>query len=54
MFVGVDVNDGESTYLDVYMEGTAPAWVAVGFTESPDMVRACVCCFQVYESLSSN
>ena len=50
VFVGIDTNDGESTYLDIYMEGTAQAWVAVGFSESQNMVCAYIfgLCASVY------
>ena len=38
-FIGIDTNAGESNYLDIYMEGDAAGWVAVGFSETSDMVR---------------
>ena len=38
-FVGIDVNEGNGGFLDIYMEGQALGWVAVGFTEEPNMVR---------------
>lgn len=28
-------------YLDIYMEARARAWVALGFSETPDMVSKC-------------
>ena len=37
-FVGIDINTGNDGVLDIYMEGQALGWVAVGFTETPDMV----------------
>ena len=37
-FAGVDTNEGNSDYLDIYMEGDAGAWLAIGFSDSPDMV----------------
>ena len=40
LFVGVDTNLGNTTYLDVYMEGTAQGWLAVGFSETADMVSS--------------
>ena len=40
LFVGVDTNLGDTTYLDVYMEGTAQGWLAVGFSETADMVSS--------------
>ena len=38
IFVGIDRNEGNSSYLDFYMEGEAMGWVAVGFSESSSMV----------------
>ena len=38
IFVGIDTNQGNSSYLDIYMQGNSQAWIAVGFTESPNMV----------------
>ena len=32
-------NTANSDYLDVYMEGTAAGWMAVGFSENQIMVR---------------
>ena len=32
-------NNEDSKYLDVYMEGTAAGWIAVGFSENQIMVR---------------
>ena len=39
MFVGIDTNSGDPGFLDIYLEGMADGWVAVGFTKSPNMVR---------------
>ena len=40
MFVGINsITRNSSAYLDIYMEGTADGWLAVGFTKSRDMVR---------------
>lgn len=39
VFVGVDTNAGDSNYLDIYLEGEADGWVAVGFSATPTMVR---------------
>lgn len=39
VFVGVDTNAGDSNYLDIYLEGEADGWVAVGFSTTPTMVR---------------
>ena len=38
IFVGVDTNAGDSNYLDIYLEGEADGWVAVGFSSSRSMV----------------
>ena len=38
IFVGIDTNSGNSGYLDVYLEGQADGWVAVGFSNTSDMV----------------
>lgn len=49
MFVGIDTNGNNRDYLDVYMEATAEAWVAVGFTKTPDMVcNVYMCAVQVW------
>ena len=39
VFVGIDTNAGDSDYLDIYLEGEADGWVAVGFTETANMVN---------------
>ena len=38
VFIGIDTNAGDPDFLDIYLEGQAGGWVAVGFTETPDMV----------------
>ena len=38
LFVGIDTNEGDSDFLDVYLEGSASTWVAVGFSTSNNMV----------------
>ena len=38
-FIGIDTNEGNSDYLDIYMEGASEGWIAVGFTETPNMVH---------------
>ena len=49
VFVAIDTNAGDPDYLDVYLEGAAGGWVAVGFTETANMVGrqiatfSCVC-----------
>ena len=37
-FMGIDTNEGNPFYLDVYLTAEIDGWVAVGFSESPDMV----------------
>ncbi len=39
IFVGIQVNSGDSNFLNFYIEGTAAAWLAIGFSETPNMVR---------------
>ena len=39
LFVGIDINKGSNSYLDIYMDGNAHGWVAVGFSDTPDMVH---------------
>ena len=38
LYVGIDTNTGDPEFLDIYMEGNAQGWVAVGFSETRDMV----------------
>ena len=38
VYVGIQSNEGNASYLDFYIEGDAKAWVAVGFTPTPSMV----------------
>ena len=38
VFVAIDTNAGDPDYLDIYLEGDADGWVAVGFTETANMV----------------
>ena len=38
VFVAIDTNTGDPDYLDIYLEGMAGGWVAVGFTETASMV----------------
>ncbi len=42
MFIGIDTNTGDNGFLDIYMEGTAEGWVAVGFSETANMVSCSV------------
>ena len=37
-FIGIDRNQGNSDYLDVYMQGSTQGWIAVGFSETRSMV----------------
>ena len=39
MYVAIDTNEGNDSYLDIYLEGSAEGWVGVGFGHSQDMVR---------------
>ncbi len=56
LFIGIDTNTGDNGFLDIYMEGTAEGWVAVGFSETPNMVskiivlyaRIVFVCFTVF------
>ena len=36
-FFAVQVNADNSSFLDLYMEGNANGWLALGFTTSPNM-----------------
>ena len=38
LYVGIDTNTGNAEFLDIYIEGNAQGWVAVGFSDSRDMV----------------
>ncbi len=48
LFIGVDINTGDNGFLDIYMEGTAEGWLAVGFSDTADMVSECVCSNKEY------
>ena len=37
-FVGISVNIGDPSYIDVYLSGLATGWVAVGFSPTNNMV----------------
>ena len=41
-FVGIDTNEEDPSFLDFYLVGKATGWVAVGFSETPNMVSATV------------
>ncbi len=59
LFIGIAINTGDNGFLDIYMEGTAAGWVAVGFSDTADMVSCwvgdshqcmpyiCCCCLTV-------
>ena len=38
LYIGIDTNTGDNRFLDIYMEGDAAGWVAVGFSETGNMV----------------
>ena len=38
VFVGIGTNSNDTNYLDIYLEGQADGWVAIGFTNTADMV----------------
>lgn len=40
VFVGIGTNTGNSSYLDIYLEGQADGWLAVGFSKTSDMVSS--------------
>ncbi len=37
-YVGLNVNQDNSSYLDVYLDGVANGWVAIGFSQDQQMV----------------
>ena len=37
-FVGLRANEANNSYLDVYLSGEADGWVAIGFSETANMV----------------
>ncbi len=41
VYVAIDTNRGNDSWLDIYMEGKAEGWMGVGFTHTPDMVGSC-------------
>ena len=52
-FLGINTNSKDSTLLDVTLVGKANGWVAVGFSQTPDMVillKMYICCafFKAY------
>lgn len=38
IFIGIDTNTGNNSFLDIYMEGEASGWIAVGFSDTQSMV----------------
>ena len=38
LYVGIDTNTGDAEFLDIYIEGNAQGWVAIGFSDTRDMV----------------
>ena len=52
MYVAIDTNRGNDSWLDIYMEGKAEGWVGVGFTHSAGMVSICMhhskCCCEIH------
>ena len=37
-YVGFGPNTDDSDYLDIYLEGEADGWIALGFSENTQMV----------------
>lgn len=37
-YFGARINDNNDQYLDIVLEGRAEGWVAVGFTDTREMV----------------
>jgi len=37
-FLGIIVNGGNSSYLDIYLSGDADGWIAIGFSTTASMV----------------
>lgn len=42
VFVGIDTNVDNPMFLDITMQGVAQGWIAVGFSESQDMVNSSI------------
>ena len=38
MYVAMDTNRGNDSWLDVYLEGSAEGWVGIGFSNTSSMV----------------
>ena len=41
VYVGIQRNEGNHSFLNFYIEADANAWAAVGFSTSPSMVKRC-------------
>ena len=51
----METNTGDNDYLDVYMEGDAVGWLAVGFSNSSNMVRIFLGIYEdVFNSLAES
>ena len=37
-FLGINVNAGNSSYLDIYLSGDTDGWIAIGFSSTSSMV----------------
>ena len=48
----MEPNEGDGSYVDIYMEGQSEGWVAIGFTETPDMVSYVCVSMVIYVDLS--
>ena len=42
--IGIDTNTGDSGFLDIYMEGNASGWIAVGFSAYREIGRVMLNC----------
>ena len=38
-FAGIQTNEGDSSYLDFYLEGSAMGWIAIGVSATSNMVK---------------
>ena len=48
LFIGIAINTGDDGFLDIYMEGSAAGWIAVGFSETADMVGTYLIVLRLY------
>jgi hypothetical protein len=44
-FVGINTNPEDDRFLDFTLEGQAEGWVAIGFSDTPNMVTKISCSF---------